>query len=408
MTELNAAFWKWFGKSKIIDPDGSPRVLWHQTDPKNIGPIYKHGFDLSEAMAKARATDNEMPDGVFMKPHNRNIGVGGPAQIPLYVRMENPITFATRSEMVEFICGLSEKYCALTRFADEHDKARGREFKEEYDLTSTPPSVGRSEFRERIDRSKKFIDAWHHENMANAAPARAEATRALRAAGYDGVIVLKDQGRMGRSVETYIVFDPRQVKSTSDNDGSYDEDDPSIQSNPADPEIRELVKQAKKSGVGKELATALYIHESALTMLPDGLQKIWRDASAIAKQSGASDFAYDLVKFGTLEKTVSFLSYPRFDQDAHPALARALLVNLETGKVKETDFSRRANPPILHRKELFVPAHYHLRDEFAALTQAEDAAGLYENTRIIGTLKGWQSELKRKGVKIFGHRLVRA
>ncbi len=49
----------------------------------------------------------------------------------------------------------------------------------------------------------------------------------IREHGYDGIIMIERGDRL-----TIAVFEPNQIKSATDNDGSYDKDDPSILSNP--------------------------------------------------------------------------------------------------------------------------------------------------------------------------------
>jgi hypothetical protein len=50
---------------------------------------------------------------------------------------------------------------------------------------------------------------------------------------------------------------------------------------------------------------------------------------------------------------ISFLAYPDFETDRHPALTEAVVVDLVTGKTRRDDYRGRANPPILHRRETF-------------------------------------------------------
>jgi DNA phosphorothioation-associated putative methyltransferase len=89
---------------------------------------------------------------------------------------------------------------------------------------------------------------------------------------------------------------------------------------------------------------------------------------------------FNLVKFRTDELKLSFLAYPEFDSDPHPALKHAITIDLATGKARRTDYTGHVNPPILHRKETFLPAGHPLRAQYEALTRAEEAAGLYEKT----------------------------
>ena len=70
---------------------------------------------------------------------------------------------------------------------------------------------------------------------------------------------------------------------------------------------------------------------------------------------------FNLLKFHTASPKVSFLSYPDFETLPHPQLADAIIVDLVTGKIRREDYRPRANPPILHRKETFLPPEHPLR-----------------------------------------------
>jgi hypothetical protein len=59
------------------------------------------------------------------------------------------------------------------------------------------------------------------------------------------------------------------------------------------------------------------------------------------------------------------LSYPDFDRDPHPALLRSVKLSLQTLVLDCWDYAGSQNPPILHRKETFLPADHTLRDKFA-------------------------------------------
>jgi hypothetical protein len=116
---------------------------------------------------------------------------------------------------------------------------------------------------------------------------------------------------------------------------------------------------------------------------------------------------FNLLKFRTEELKVSFLCYPDFMKDPHPALRHAVTIDLATGKARHTDYADNLNPPILHRKETFLVAGHPLRASFAGLTEAEEAAGLYAHTSTIGFKLNWERLLKEMGVVINGHELQR-
>jgi DNA phosphorothioation-associated putative methyltransferase len=103
---------------------------------------------------------------------------------------------------------------------------------------------------------------------------------------------------------------------------------------------------------------------------------------------------------------VSYLEYPEFDADEHPALAQSVVVDLQGRSVKVSSYRQRENPPILHRKELFVSTSYPLREKFDVLTREEVAAGLYADTSTIGTRNGWEEVIAKNDVSIEGHRVL--
>jgi DNA phosphorothioation-associated putative methyltransferase len=115
---------------------------------------------------------------------------------------------------------------------------------------------------------------------------------------------------------------------------------------------------------------------------------------------------WNLLKLHTNEFAVTFLSYPEFDTDPHPALAEATKINLNTGSVIRTDYRARANPPILHRKEAFLPAEDTRVANYAALTAREEESGLYHDPSRIGLRVQWLTLLKQLGLTHEGHKLV--
>lgn len=118
--------------------------------------------------------------------------------------------------------------------------------------------------------------------------------------------------------------------------------------------------------------------------------------------------AFNLLKFHTASPKISFLSYPDFEANPHPALAESVIVDLVTGKTRRDDYRARANPPILHRKETFIPADHPLNGKFAKLTRQEEAVGLLEDTSRIGFRLNWEKLLAEKQLTFKGHRLIEA
>lgn len=155
--------------------------------------------------------------------------------------------------------------------------------------------------------------------------------------------------------------------------------------------------------VGKLTASSLYVHTSAVPHLP----MLLRLYEGCARGYIGTVEGTTLVKLHRHEPRVSYLSYPRFDRDPHPCLIGSLVVDLRRLSVRYLDYSERDDPPVLHRKELFVAAGYPRRDMFANLTRSEEAHGFLSQANPIGTRRAWEAVLKARGYALRGHRLVK-
>ena len=126
---------------------------------------------------------------------------------------------------------------------------------------------------------------------------------------------------------------------------------------------------------------------------------------SLGSSSGSIDGA-TIIKFHTKAPKISYLYYPDFDSDAHPALHSSVKIDLQDLKVRLYDYSTSANPPILHRKETFVSNDYPQYDLFCALTKSEEEFGLLDNPTQIGTRNGWIHALDSVGVTIENHSIL--
>ena len=180
-------FVRWFGDwqnkpktaSKVVDGNGEPLVVYHQT-----------GNDFTVFDTKhtgAGEFDSEMPTGIFMKPTSDNIGLRGNKQMALYANIRNPLTVNNRAELVRF----------YEKNIDGYKEARENinDIDSEYEASK---------------KAKSLIDDY------------------FRSSNYDGVIVNNDVGSFGRSTKTYIAFENTQVKSATDNIGTFDGKNPDI------------------------------------------------------------------------------------------------------------------------------------------------------------------------------------
>ena len=161
-------------------------------------------------------------------------------------------------------------------------------------------------------------------------------------------------------------------------------------------------RACRDAAVGKLLPDALYVHQTAVEHLPPVL----RVYEGCGRQLAGAVDGLTLVKLFRRRARVSYLAYEDFDRVAHPALRSAVVADLKRLDLHFRDYTRSANPPVLHRKELFVADDYPARQRFARLTAREERLGLLAATSTIGTRDGWLAALAEHGVSVRGHRVV--
>jgi DNA phosphorothioation-associated putative methyltransferase len=160
----------------------------------------------------------------------------------------------------------------------------------------------------------------------------------------------------------------------------------------------------KRSKVGKILPDDLYVHRDALEAL-EPLLRIYEGCGRafLGEVEGAN-----LIKIHRRTGKLSYLLYPDFDGNAHPALYRCVKLNLRTRQLECYEYAESKNPPILHRKETFLNRNDERYEKFSRLTLQEEKHGLLTDSAGIGTRDGWARRLAEKGFTLKGHKLVKA
>jgi DNA phosphorothioation-associated putative methyltransferase len=159
----------------------------------------------------------------------------------------------------------------------------------------------------------------------------------------------------------------------------------------------------KRSRVGKLLPDDLYVHRETLAHL-EPILRIYEGCGQayLGEVEGAN-----LIKIHRRTGKLSYLVYPDFETDPHPALVRCVKLNLRTRQVECYDYANSANPPVLHRKESFLHPDNPLHAKFARLTAQEDKLGLLDDPSGIGTRDGWARRLSERGFALKGHRVIK-
>ena len=121
----------------------------------------------------------------------------------------------------------------------------------------------------------------------------------------------------------------------------------------------------------------------------------------VRKRLHKKSFEFNVVKLDA-RSCVSFLHYSEFETTPFPALREALSCDVFLGATRITVYSTRLNPPILHRKELLLPADHPLVPEATRLTEDLERLGAFEDPHQIGTRHGWTNRLASLGLMWWG------
>lgn len=236
-------FKRWFGDwekkpntaSKIVNEDGTPRIIYHQTAAEfNV---------FSNANPLAGRNDSETPNGFFAKDNDADIGVGGNKQMALYGDMKKPLHFKARadanawySEHIDGYKGLTEKLNKLDEEYqskyDAQETVNDEYYEQNYEAYVADDAEVTQKILENEDKLDDILEQWKEDTEA----IRGELRELLNGyfiekdSGYDGIILDFDFGgrSKGGKVKSYIFFKNTQLKSATDNIGLFDRRNPDI------------------------------------------------------------------------------------------------------------------------------------------------------------------------------------
>lgn len=154
----------------------------------------------------------------------------------------------------------------------------------------------------------------------------------------------------------------------------------------------------------KTVAGRTYLHIDALPLLDVGTAARVQQAERLAGVERRTHF--NLVRLDDAGAAIALLNYPDFADDPFPALRESWLVDLEAGTLSYRTYADSLNPPILHRKELFLAPEHPRRAEYSALTSACEAVGLFDDPRRIGYRRQWLALIRERGYRLAGHALL--
>lgn len=215
-------FKDWFGNSKIVDEFGLPKIVYHSTiwdfsefDVEGLG---SH-FGETPKQANNRLIDTEMYRRGEYGILRRLLGLGVIDRgviMPVFLRIEKPLRMLDAGEwkdsteiMNSIPMMVWKDFSDFRSLYDEAEAEKETFYMEGSPEEGIPPRQGESPWTTSIE-NQQIID---------------EIKTALKERGYDGVIYQNEVEGRG---ESYIVFDPEQVKSATGNMGAFDPTNPDI------------------------------------------------------------------------------------------------------------------------------------------------------------------------------------
>lgn len=185
--KFNAVFWKWFGDSFVVDSRREPLVVYHGTD-KKFNEFKNKGGSIATFLGDEKVKRS----GFFFTPKRAaaKLFAGKNGYVmKCYLSIQKPADFTITDLRIDNALekqGINLRW--LNDTGDMWEKFDG-------------------------DDGETFVAA-------------------LQRAGYDGAIINEYMVEMNGNVKVYIAFNPAQIKSAENNDGTWDSDDPDIRSNP--------------------------------------------------------------------------------------------------------------------------------------------------------------------------------
>ena len=253
-------FKRWFGDwenhpnsaSKVVNADGTPKIVYHQTssdftifDPRHEG---------------AGTRDSDTPFGIFMKSSDKDIGLKGGKQMALYASIKNPFVVHNREELIAKLTDISPDYSKAAeelrnlnvdysrKFEEAKEAWRNymTEWRKEHPDSSRTALYDDEQFNRLFSAEDDVIDEWEAEARKIETRSKEAITKDLEANGYDGIFIQQDKGSFGRTTDAYIALHPEQVKSATDNIGTFDGQNPDIRYSDRDQNVQDANRILQK------------------------------------------------------------------------------------------------------------------------------------------------------------------
>ena len=238
-------FKDWFGDwekkpekaSQTVGENGEPLMLWHETG---------NDFTVFNPRHEGAGTrDYLTPFGIFLKPSPSPIGVareGEAKQMALYANIRNPIEFANRKELDDYLRSNCEGYAQAADAIKDIDAEYGKRLDDAerieneamMDIYRNHPEIWNDDakrmeaYEKHSAESTRILEEWKGAVNRQSEALKEITDKFFRNSGHDGIVLKNDEGSFGRKTKTYIAFHPNQVKSATGNVGTFSRENDDI------------------------------------------------------------------------------------------------------------------------------------------------------------------------------------
>ena len=207
--EDSAAFQRWFADSKVVDADGKPLVVYHGSP--NDFSVFSYKFNNRNGQAEGRG---------FYFTDNRSYAEGyqsdGGKLFEVYLSLQNPLNpkelTITKPELRKIINAIDPDGDGISNYAEDSRGYPGAAWR----IRALDSAVNAI-----YDSSENNADIIGELYSSFGGGTVLEEVR--RISGYDGFMTRNENGDT-----VYVVFSPTQIKSATENVGTFDPENPDI------------------------------------------------------------------------------------------------------------------------------------------------------------------------------------
>ena len=307
-------FKRWFGNwmenpekaSKIVNADGSPKIMYHQTDAD-------FSVFRTESTGAGRG-DAILPDGAFFKSSDTDIGVSGQKQMRVYLNVRNPLRLKDRASAQAYwekhVAGYKELMQESQR-TDALYNMRMEQTEVEEDAQYAKlwqqwrnGEISEKQYQSGIeeDASEKILQEWKQEEQRITQRAKQLLNDYMHNSKYDGIILSQDEGSFGRSTDSVIAFSPNQVKSATDNVGTFDRENADIRysakprsAESYESEIERLKKQRDEAKRQIKLSEYQQVSPAGIKRMAQDLLAEYRSTANAEELTDTLQTLYDIL-----------------------------------------------------------------------------------------------------------------